>query len=77
MRCISAERTALKVAQRFPGQVAVVKHDLMSEAAAPYGPLMVPTVIVGDEIVASGKGLSEAKLVAAVTRHLAALPADK
>lgn len=70
-RCISAERAARRVALRHPGQVRVAKYDLMSAEAARYGALLVPTVIVGDEVVAAGKGLSEEKLDTVVLRHLA------
>lgn len=70
-RCISAERAARRVAMRHGGKVAVSKHDLESPEAAGYGVLMVPAIVVGDEIVSSGKGISEDRLDAVVRRHLA------
>ncbi len=70
-RCISAERTARRVALRHRGKVKVTKHDIRSEEASGYGVLMVPAIIVDDEIVSSGKGVSEAKLDAVVQEHLA------
>ena len=77
MRCISAERAARKVALRYPGRVRVVKHDVLSEEAAQYGPILVPTVVVGEEIVSAGKGLSEAKLEVVVGKHLDALASGR
>ena len=69
-RCISAERAARKVALRHPGRVCVAKYDGLSEEAAGYGAVLVPTVIVDDEIVAAGKGAGEQALEAVVRRHL-------
>lgn len=70
-RCISAERTARRVALRHRGKVSVAKYDIRSEEASGYGVLMVPAIIVGDEILSSGKGVSEEKLDAVVREHLA------
>lgn len=72
MRCIAAERAARKVALKYPDQVVVTRHDLLSEEAAPYGALLVPTVIVGDEIVSSGQGISEERLGRVIERRLGA-----
>jgi MerR family transcriptional regulator, heat shock protein HspR len=71
-RCISAERAARKVALKYPGRVRVARYDLLSEEAGKYGALLVPTVMVDDEIVSAGKGASEERLDDVVCRHLAA-----
>ena len=70
MRCISAERTIRRVALQFPGQVKVVKADLLAPEAARFGVIMPPTIIINDEIVSSGKGISEATLVEIITNYL-------
>ncbi len=70
-RCISAERTARRVALRHRGKVKVTKHDIRSEEASGYGILMVPAIIVDDEVLSSGKGVSEERLDAVVREHLA------
>ena len=69
-RCIHAERTARKVAGRYPGQVCVVKVDMMSEEASHYGVLLPPTIVVNDKVVASGQGVSEARLEGVIEEHL-------
>lgn len=69
-RCISAERTARRVALRYPGRVLVGKYSVDSDEAARYGIHLPPTIAVGDEIVSSGKGISEERIARAVERHL-------
>jgi len=69
-RCISAERVARRVAMQFPDCVCVTKHTLVSQEAARHGVLMPPAVIVDDEVVSSGKGVSADRLEAVVRRHL-------
>lgn len=69
-RCVSAERAARRVGLKYPGRVTVAKYDLMSEEAGRYGALLVPTVLVDDEIVSAGKCPSETKLDETVQRHL-------
>ncbi len=71
-RCINAERTIRKVAEEFRPHVAVSKHDILSEEARRYGVLMTPSIIINDEVVSIGKGLSEQKLRELIQRHLAA-----
>ncbi|MBP8953379.1 MAG: MerR family transcriptional regulator [Armatimonadetes bacterium] len=69
-RCISAERIARKVALRYPGQVCVRKYPIDAPEVARFGALMPPAVLVGDEIVSSGRGISEERLEQAVARRL-------
>ena len=71
-RCINAERTIRKVAEEFRPHVVVSKHDILSEEARRYGVLMTPSIIINDEVVSIGKGLSEQKLRELIQRHLAA-----
>jgi len=69
-RCIAAERAARRVALKYPGQVTVHKYDVLSEEASAVGVVMPPTILVDEELVASGTGISEAKLERVVQRHL-------
>jgi len=69
-RCIAAERVARRVALKHPGRVAVRKYDVLSAEAAEYGVVLSPTVIVDDELVAAGAGVSEERLDRTVRRHL-------
>ena len=69
-RCVHAERTVRKVAERHPDEVSVVKVDMMSEEASEFGAILPPTIVVNGEIIASGQGVSEQKLEQAIERHL-------
>jgi len=69
-RCISAERAARRVALKYPGRVTVRKYDVLSDQAVTVGVVMPPTILVGEELVAAGTGISEAKLDRIVQRHL-------
>lgn len=70
-RCTHAERIMHKVAARYADQaVVVVKVDIASDAAAQYGVLLPPAVLVDDELLASGQGVSETRLQRAVEEHL-------
>lgn len=70
LKCIQAERIARRLAERYPGQVQVRKHDILSAEADRHGVMMTPTVIVNGEVVASGKGLSANRLEQMLERHL-------
>ena len=72
LKCIQAERIARRIAERYPGRVAVFKHDILSAEADRHGVMMTPTVIVDGEVVASGKGLSANRLEQLLERHLKA-----
>lgn len=54
-RCKRAEEEALKAAGLFPGQVEVSKMDAFGPEAEAYGVMATPTVVVGDNVVASGR----------------------
>jgi hypothetical protein len=68
--CKRAEAQALKAAEQFPGQVEVVKLDALGSEAEPYGIMSTPMVVVGDEVVGTGKIVPAAKLVAVIERQL-------
>jgi disulfide oxidoreductase YuzD len=70
--CKRAEREAKKAAAQFPGQVDVVKLDVMSDDAQQYGLVMTPLVVVDDEVVGSGRVVPAAQLVPVLETHLKA-----
>ena len=69
-RCTHAERVLRKVAAQFEDSVLVEKVDIASEEAAQYGVLLPPAVLVDNELLASGQGVSEGRLQKAVQEHL-------
>ena len=68
--CKRAEREALKAAQSFPGQVEVVHLDAMGPEAQAYGLMVTPVIVVGEEVVATGKVLPAPKLVPIIEQAL-------
>lgn len=69
-RCNHAERVLRKGAANHDSEAIVTKVDIASEEAAQYGVLLPPAVLVDDELLASGQGVSEARLQRAVEEHL-------
>ena len=69
--CERAEREALKAAEQFPGQVEVVHLDALGPEAAQYGLMVTPMVVIGDDIVSSGRVAPAAKLVPIIEAALA------
>jgi thiol-disulfide isomerase/thioredoxin len=61
--CKRAEREALKAAEQFPDQVEVVKLDALGPEAETYGLVVTPMVVVGEQVVGTGKVIPAAKLV--------------
>jgi hypothetical protein len=61
--CKRAEREALKAAEQFPGQVEVVHLDALGPEAQAYGLMVTPMVIVGEQVVATGKVVPAPKLI--------------
>jgi hypothetical protein len=70
-RCIAAERVARRVALKHPERVEVRKYDVMSAEAEEIGVILSPTVLVNQELVAAGTGISEERLDRIVREHLA------
>ncbi|MBC7287829.1 MAG: MerR family transcriptional regulator [Armatimonadetes bacterium] len=71
-RCTNAERIARKVAEEFRPHVTVTTHDILSAEARRYGVLMTPTIVINDEVVSVGKGLSQQRLRELICQHIAA-----
>jgi protein-disulfide isomerase len=68
--CKRAEREALKAAEQFPGQVEVVHLDALGPEAQQYGLMVTPVVVVGEEVVVTGRVVPSQKLVPIIEKHL-------
>jgi hypothetical protein len=68
--CRRAEREALKAAGQFSGQVEVLHLDALGPEAQQYGLMVTPVVVVGEEVVSTGKVLPAAKLVPMIEQAL-------
>jgi hypothetical protein len=69
--CKRAEREALKAAKQFPGQVEVVHLDALGPEAAQYGLMVTPMVVVGQDVVSTGRVMPAAKLVPIIEAAIA------
>ena len=70
VKCKRAEAQAQKAADRFYGQVEVVKLDALGAEAERYGLVATPLVVVGDEVVGTGKVVPAAELIAIIEGEL-------
>jgi len=61
-KCKELTRRAAKVAEKFPGQVEVIKQDALSPEGDKYGIMMTPTLVINDKVVSIGKIPSEADI---------------
>lgn len=61
-KCKELTRRATKVAEKFPGQVEVIKLDALSPEGDKYGIMMTPTLVINDKVVSIGKVPSEADI---------------
>ena len=68
--CKRAEREARKAAEQFPGQVEVLKLDVMSDEAQQYGLVTTPMIVVGADLVGRGKVVPAAQLVPIIQKQL-------
>ena len=68
--CKRAEREALKAAENFPGQVEVVHLDALGPEAQQYGLMVTPVIVVGEQVVATGKVLPAPKLIPIIQAKL-------
>ncbi len=71
--CKRAEAQAEKAAERFPGQVEVVKLDALGPEAEQYGLMTTPLVVVGEEVIGAGKVVPAARLVSIIEKKLRGL----
>ncbi len=68
--CKRAEAQAQKAAGQFSGQVEVVKLDALGPEAEAYGLVVTPMVVVGEQVVGTGKVVPAAKLVPIIEAQL-------
>lgn len=68
--CKRAEREARKAAEGFAGRVEVVHLDALGPEAQPYGLMVTPVVVIGEEVIAAGKVLPAPKLVPIIEKKL-------
>jgi protein-disulfide isomerase len=68
--CKRAEAQAKKAADRFPDQVEVIKLDALGPEGEQYGVMTTPLVVVGDEIVGTGKVVPADKLASIIAEKL-------
>jgi hypothetical protein len=68
--CKRAEREAIKAAERFPGQVEVTKLDALGPEAQAYGLMVTPVIVVGEQVVATGKVVPAPKLIPIIEKEL-------
>ena len=68
--CQRAEREARKAAESFPGQVEVIHLDALGPEAQAFGLMVTPVVVLGDEVVSTGKVVPAPKLVPIIEEKL-------
>ncbi|MEE9616084.1 MAG: thioredoxin family protein [Anaerolineae bacterium] len=71
--CKRAEAQAEKAAERFPGQVEVIKLDALGPEAEQYGLMTTPLIVVGEEVVGAGKVVPAARLASIIEKKLGGL----
>ena len=68
--CKRAEREARKAAGKFPGQVDVVHLDALGPEAQEYGLMVTPVVVLGEEVVSTGRVVPAPKLIPMIEQAL-------
>ena len=68
--CRRAEAQARKAAEQFPGQAEVVKLDALGPEAEQYGIMTTPLVVVGEEVVGTGRVVPADRLVPIIKQKL-------
>lgn len=68
--CQRAEREARKAAEQFAGQVEVVHLDALGPEAQAFGLMVTPVVVLGDEVVSTGKVVPAPRLIPMIKEKL-------
>jgi thiol-disulfide isomerase/thioredoxin len=68
--CKRAEAQAERAAERFPGQVEVVKLDALGPEAEQHGLMITPLTVIGEDVVGAGKVVPMAKLISIIEAKL-------
>jgi thiol-disulfide isomerase/thioredoxin len=58
-RCKELTKRASRVAEKYPGKIAVTKFDAMSSEGDKYCIMMTPTLVINEKVVSVGKVPSE------------------
>ncbi len=58
IKCKRVEQEAQKAAQKYAGQVRVLKVDALSAEAQQYGLPVTPMLVINDQVVSRGKVLN-------------------
>ena len=69
-KCKEVEKRAIRVANKYPGQVEVSKLNAISEEGQKYGVFFTPTVVINDKVVSAGEVVSESKLEKAIKKEM-------
>ena len=69
-KCKEIEKRAIKVAEKYSGQIEVAKFGALSEEGDKYGVILTPTVVINDTVVAVGKVISEDELEKLIKKEL-------
>jgi hypothetical protein len=68
--CQRAEREARRAAEGFPGRVEVLHLDALGPEALSYGLMVTPMVVLGDQVVSTGKVVPAPKLIPMIEEKL-------
>ena len=68
--CKRAEREALKAAAEFGDRVQVLHLDALGPEAQEHGLMVTPVVVVGEDVVSTGRVMPAAKLVPIIADKL-------
>jgi hypothetical protein len=59
VKCKELTKRAMKVAEKYPGQIEVAKLDAMSAEGDKYCIMITPTMVINEKVVSIGKMPSE------------------
>jgi len=70
VKCKEVEKRAIKIAEKYAGQVEVSKFDAISQEGRKYKVLFTPTVVINDKVIAAGSVISESDIEKALKKEL-------
>jgi hypothetical protein len=68
--CELAEKEAQKAVLAFPGKVSVEHLDMMTAEFGQYNGMVPPILIIGNELISTGKVIPESQLKEIIERFL-------
>ncbi len=69
-RCKEVTKRAVKVAEKYPGQIEVNKFDALSSEGDKYGIMMTPTIVINDKVVSVGKVPTEGDIEKMIQKEM-------